>query len=293
VDYGIGLAGFLESFVHRAAGRKQAAVASARQALVCWHLSENENLQAWASNRLGMELEGIGEHAEAEMHFDHALSVWYRTGYPSGIMMAENNKAVALMAQGRIEEALSLQQSSLAISREIGDLWNAAEGVLNIAEIAATTGQLELAARLFAAQEAIARSIGFRHYAQSAELEASLGPLLEERLGETAFRQAWLAGQAASAAEAIDEALAVAIPPGDRSPAAVVEHETLLTAREMDVLRLLVAGRSNPEIAEALYISRATARTHVANILAKLGVSSRTEAADYAHRHGLLEPARP
>jgi DNA-binding CsgD family transcriptional regulator/tetratricopeptide (TPR) repeat protein len=61
-----------------------------------------------------------------------------------------------------------------------------------------------------------------------------------------------------------------------------------LTQRELDVLRLLVAGRSNPEIAEALFISRDTARTHVANIFRKLDVNSRAEAVDQAHRHGLL-----
>jgi DNA-binding CsgD family transcriptional regulator len=66
-----------------------------------------------------------------------------------------------------------------------------------------------------------------------------------------------------------------------------------LTQRELDVLRLLVAGRSNPEIAEALFISRDTARTHVANIFRKLDVGTRAEAVDRAHRHGLLSPSPP
>jgi DNA-binding NarL/FixJ family response regulator len=52
-----------------------------------------------------------------------------------------------------------------------------------------------------------------------------------------------------------------------------------LTGREREVLRLLVAGRSNKEIAAALFISPKTASVHVSNILGKLGASSRTEAA--------------
>lgn len=57
-----------------------------------------------------------------------------------------------------------------------------------------------------------------------------------------------------------------------------------LTRREQDVHRLVAAGHTNRRIAEELYISPKTASVHVSNILAKLGVSSRGEAAALAHR---------
>lgn len=63
-----------------------------------------------------------------------------------------------------------------------------------------------------------------------------------------------------------------------------------LTPREQDVLRLVAAGRTNRQIAEELFISPKTASVHVSNILAKLGVSGRGEAAALAHRLRLLEP---
>jgi len=55
------------------------------------------------------------------------------------------------------------------------------------------------------------------------------------------------------------------------------------------VLRLVADGRSNGQIAEELFISRKTASVHVSNILSKLGVTSRVEAAALAHRRGLPE----
>ncbi|MFN8558333.1 MAG: response regulator transcription factor [Dehalococcoidia bacterium] len=61
-----------------------------------------------------------------------------------------------------------------------------------------------------------------------------------------------------------------------------------LTPREVEVLRLVAAGRSNREIADALVISRFTAVRHVSNILAKIGATNRTEAAGFAARHGLV-----
>jgi DNA-binding CsgD family transcriptional regulator len=62
-----------------------------------------------------------------------------------------------------------------------------------------------------------------------------------------------------------------------------------LTARELDVLRLIAQGRTNPEIGQALYMSPKTASVHVSRILAKLDVKTRTEAVGTAHRLGLLE----
>ncbi|MGW4171168.1 helix-turn-helix domain-containing protein, partial [Streptomyces chartreusis] len=61
-----------------------------------------------------------------------------------------------------------------------------------------------------------------------------------------------------------------------------------LTTRERDVLRLVSAGRTNRQIAEELFISPKTASVHVSNILGKLGVSGRGEAAAVAHRLGLF-----
>ncbi len=60
-----------------------------------------------------------------------------------------------------------------------------------------------------------------------------------------------------------------------------------LTARELDILRLVAQGHSNKEIAEELCITEMTVRTHVSNILAKLHLASRTQAALYALREGI------
>jgi len=67
-------------------------------------------------------------------------------------------------------------------------------------------------------------------------------------------------------------------------------HRTDLTARELEVLRLIAAGRSNKEIAHDLAVAEKTVKTHVSNVLSKLGVADRTQAALYAVQHGLAEP---
>jgi ATP/maltotriose-dependent transcriptional regulator MalT len=84
-------------------------------------------------------------------------------------------------------------------------------------------------------------------------------------------------------------------PDGDADTPAPEPDRLGLTAREFEVLRLVAAGRSNREIASELFISAKTASVHVSNILAKLGVTSRGEAAATAHRLRLFDsfPAGP
>ena len=62
-----------------------------------------------------------------------------------------------------------------------------------------------------------------------------------------------------------------------------------LTNREREVLDLIAQGKSNQEIAEILFITLKTVKTHVSNILDKLGVEDRTQAAIYAFKHGLVK----
>jgi DNA-binding CsgD family transcriptional regulator len=79
---------------------------------------------------------------------------------------------------------------------------------------------------------------------------------------------------------------------GGRSGGAARDPLAGLTDREAEVLRLLAAGQSNKEIGATLFIAPKTASVHVSNILAKLGASSRTEAAAIAHAQGVGLPAQ-
>jgi DNA-binding CsgD family transcriptional regulator len=112
---------------------------------------------------------------------------------------------------------------------------------------------------------------------------------IAERIGA-----APLAAEAAALARRARLSLAPAIAAREE-PAPATKGESAdelarfgLTGREREVLLLLAAGRSNAEIAQALFISAKTASVHVSNILAKLGVSGRVEAAAVAHRLGFV-----
>jgi predicted ATPase/DNA-binding CsgD family transcriptional regulator len=105
------------------------------------------------------------------------------------------------------------------------------------------------------------------------------------RLGEQAFSQALAEGHTIT----VEDLLTIPHPPDSTSQVpASVPYEPL-TARELDVLRLLAQDFSNPQIAERLVVSRRTVEAHLRAVYEKLGVKSRYAAIQFAIEHGLIE----
>jgi len=157
------------------------------------------------------------------------------------------------------------------------------------AALAGAAGMAERAARLLGADEALRQNTGMPvpEEINRAMYERDLAAA-HRGLSEVAFAAAWAAGRALPLEDALAEAEAVfaavaegAVAPDRPAPA----HG--LSSRELEVVRLIAEGRSNQEIADALFIGHRTATTHVRNILNKLGLDSRTAVAAWAIRQGL------
>jgi DNA-binding NarL/FixJ family response regulator len=160
--------------------------------------------------------------------------------------------AEADRARGRHE--LAGWDAAGAAWEDLGQPYPAAYSLLQAAGAAAAAGSRDGAAG---------------RLRRAAELAGQLGarPLLQ-RIGRMARRAD------------------VDLPASNDAPAAMPFG---LTQREVEVLRLVTAGRANRDIAAELFISPKTASVHVSNILAKLGVATRVEAAALTHRLRLLD----
>jgi non-specific serine/threonine protein kinase len=151
----------------------------------------------------------------------------------------------------------------------------------------------ERAVRLLAAADAAREEAGFSLGALGEDELAEIWDALRAQLPPSDFQIAQAEGRALTLDAAIGEAfdllaelegnLPIAPAVADLPPAAAS-----LTPREREILRLVADGLTNQEIADAIHISLRTAQTHVANILAKLGLPSRAAVAAYAVRHGLV-----
>ncbi len=153
------------------------------------------------------------------------------------------------------------------------------------AVLASSLGEHEMAARLFGST---AHDIGL-FYPERVNIERS-SERSRHILGDERFTLNWEAGRRMRQHEVEAEMHRLLSPDADVSlpPEPSLGAAAGLSPRELDVLRLLVDGLTNQEIASALFISRRTVENHVASILGKLELGSRTAAVAWAIRHGLV-----
>jgi non-specific serine/threonine protein kinase len=231
-----------------------------------------------------------GDYARAADLLQDALAIARRIDHAWGVAEAQALLAELARQQGDVQRAAQLFDESLRIFEEHGDQIGIAQCLTGICRVLAAQHQLADAVRLLGAAAAIHDALGSgQMHGVDARDEALLAPLRTD-LGHEAFTEAWTSGYALPIEQAVKEAntFAANIRTSTASASARAETSSGLTLRELDVLRLLVEGRSDREIGEALFIGTRTVQTHVANLFAKLGVNTRAEAAAVAVRRGIV-----
>jgi predicted ATPase/DNA-binding CsgD family transcriptional regulator len=247
---------------------------------------------------------------------EEALAIFRAVGHPSGV--AGSLGLVARVAHDRgddraallaYQEALTLWATTNARWSETGNRQDVAQtsrfprwagiddrqllvqALTGLASIASAHGDGERAAMLVGAVDVheATESIPVARFDRA--LHRRAGAVTQAILGDTVFASRRAAGQRLRLDEAVALALAIAVPEVTpeqmaRRGAALRPHG--LTPRELDVLRLLVVGLTDREIAAALFIGHRTAQDHVSNLLGKLRVANRTEAAAVAMRDALI-----
>ncbi|MGH2562459.1 MAG: tetratricopeptide repeat protein, partial [Thermomicrobiales bacterium] len=275
--------------VARRQGEFDRATTLYEESVVLWRELGDRLRVALTLNNLGVVAYNRGDLPRAVALYEEALAIWRELDDRGGVALSLNNLAEAVRDQGDLARAAALHEESLDLRAEQGDRAGIAESIAGFAAIAAKAGKGAAAVRLYAAADALRAAIGVPFPPPDREkIDRAIASL---RAGTTAsaFNEAWDAGRAFSVAASLAEAATVieavsAAPPVPPAPAV---PGIRLTKREIDVLALIVEGRSDKEIGEALFISHRTAMTHVTNILNKLGVNSRTAAAAFAVRNGL------
>jgi predicted ATPase/DNA-binding CsgD family transcriptional regulator len=240
-----------------------------------------------------------GDPGGAHSRYLEALAILREIDARPDIARCLAGLARVAMDLGSIGQARQHLAESIRLSHSTGSRIGVARGLEAFAALAAAENRPELVVQLTAAASALREAAGFPALA-GARVERYLASA--RPLGEPAIARLWAQGLALSGEEAVALALAGPAGPGGRDPVTLAAVRAspvppalpgALTPREYQVVALVAAGRSNKAIASELVISPATAARHVANILAKLGFSSRTQIAAWAagKQLGLPGPA--
>jgi predicted ATPase/DNA-binding CsgD family transcriptional regulator len=274
------------------------------QATIHARLEEMLTLHGELGNKSGMaqyywisgsEAFSRGDAATAQALMEQSLALWQEMGdrWHAFWPLAALGRIEAY--QGDVAAALTFHQQSLAVVRELDDDRLSAYCLEGWASAVAIQGKSAWAARLWGAAESLReRCVSpltpYERVYYEPEVAAA-----RTHLGEQEFTTAWAEGRAMSleqvlAAKGTTEILAV-IPTELSSVSSKPVPSTSpagLTAREMEVLRLLAQGLTSAQIAERLVLSAMTVNTHVRSIYSKLGVTSRSSATRYAIEHHLM-----
>jgi predicted ATPase/DNA-binding CsgD family transcriptional regulator len=237
---------------------------------------------------LGAAAGYAGDTPLARRRLDEALSISRQIGYQEGIAWAQHELAILARREHDLPGAAALLRTSLRLHYELGDRWRVASILEEVAGGVLVRLDPANAAELLGAAEALRDAMQTPlppaerpDYERALEtLQGRMAPALLERHWETG-RARGLERSIPVATEALARLTSPDAPPWRHALA------DLLTEREQAVLALLREGHTNREIAAELYISPSTAGVHVSNILRKLGVRSRVQAATLAAQLGL------
>jgi predicted ATPase/DNA-binding CsgD family transcriptional regulator len=233
---------------------------------------------------LGSSYHERGDYARGEALFDEALTLARRLGDTFGVAVNLYNLGCCALRLGNSSVCAERFQEVLGLTLTLGERHLASRVIDRIGVSLFLSGKPRPAARLFGAAAALRESIGDTMFPSDDAYMMERIREVRAALGPATYEAAWETGRSlpyeAATAEAATLAAEVA-----RAPGAV---DLGLTVREIEVLRLLAEGKSDKEIADALFLARTTTSKHVATIMAKLGVESRTAAVAFALRHRLI-----
>jgi DNA-binding CsgD family transcriptional regulator len=224
---------------------------------------------------------------EARGHFAEAASAFRGIGDRGYVAAALGQLGAAALRDNDLFAARDAYAESLELAHDLQDQPSIAWALEGAAHLAQAGGEAAIATRLLAASSAMREAIG-----EARLLHATLQSAVRAALGDQGFANEWERGWKLSKSEAVAVARAILAGFGSNRQARdelATAARARLTQREQDVLRLVVAGRADKEIAATLAISRATVSRHVASIRAKLGAPSRSAAAAIAVRDRLVE----